>query len=147
VARLTEPEVEIEPKAEGTDEGPRFVEEIRAANIDIALDVARHPAWRVPGGGWLRFGDPLHCEPTVEEFRITGEVIYRPDQVDDVGVVAAEARTLRVGFDRVPMGEREASADGVSMSRLSAKLNLADLKPRSLELELEGSELSQLVLT
>lgn len=147
VARLAEPQVEIEPQRKGRDEGARFIEEISADDIALTLSVRSHPGLELPAGGRLALGgvDGAHATHAVERLHIGGHIIYRPDAAIDPGQIRIDASPIHFAMEAAAIGSRELSAT-VQIDGADAKIKFDDIVPSAFEVELRGAQLVDVCL-
>ena len=145
LARLLYPQSQIHKKVGGTDEGPRFLDEISANNIDIRLHVQSAAPVALPSGGALRLGRPHEGVAAAEVLSVGGDLTYRPDELAQHGLVNVGLRKVVLGLEQVALGSRRLAAD-LEFDDCALNVNFMDLTPKAFDVTVNRLSLSSLEL-
>jgi len=151
LSRLFEPRVEIERKKRERDVGPKFLQQVRIHDIDIDLSLARDAVVALPGGVRLRLGEAVDADvpkgaAAVEEARISGEVLYRPDERRPPGTITIEADGLLLGIGGLTVADRELDVPKLRVGQLRSEVRMRDLSVERVYTDLDDIELTDLTV-
>jgi hypothetical protein len=132
LSHLLEPRVEVQRRDEDRDEGPRYLQELRIHDIDVALTLAPDAVVALPGGGSIQLGRAVkkrtdRASPAIAETRVEGEIVYRPDRRKPSGGVSIEADRVTLGLEGLPAGERKVDIPWVTADQLRAQVKTRDV--------------------
>lgn len=147
LSTLARPEIHIEPKDTGRDEGARFLKLVELETLSAAVRVSGGTMVRLPAGGRLRLG--LGCpggahHGAIETLEASGHATYRPGPKRVPGALSLHAAKVAIALDELPVGEGQLDIRALTTSELHVDITLAELTPTLLCGTSRGLELQHL---